>query len=120
MTEYRNQDWCRNIGYHRGNFTSNFETPTCSLFMEDRAAFDDQAHADFERAAQAMRATGVTVIRMDAASTWVHFDIEPRALGFQYWGYVYEPGYDLPGDLVGEQEHVRIDDDWYFVWTDWM
>jgi hypothetical protein len=44
---FRNLDWCTNIVYARGAFSSKPQDPTCNLFDAGPQPFDAQAEAAF-------------------------------------------------------------------------
>jgi hypothetical protein len=125
VTEFRDQDWCRNLAYGQGRFSSNNEQVTCNLFNGTGEPFDADADADFKVIADALRATGLTVIIVD--SGYDHdgrvesavFELQSPGLT-GYWRYIYRPGERVTDDEYSETRTTPIDADWYFQWEDWM
>jgi len=130
VTEYRNQDWCKNIGYSGGIFTDNNESSTCNLFGpdvedEDIPAFTPEASQAFEEVASALSEKGVSVRIISA-----HFDEEGALIAAAFtieagqrdgWVYAYQPGYEpLPEDIPTQTRYTPINADWYFIWDEWM
>jgi hypothetical protein len=119
---YRNQDWCKNIAYQRGLFSSNIETSACNLFDGKSIAMDDRAKQDFQTISNAMATTGVNIHFLSAK-----YDRSNRLIGATFnlstpcrCSYIYEPGYtQLPENFKGELEYTAINSDWYFLWEDW-
>jgi hypothetical protein len=122
VKDYRNQDWCKNIAYKRGNFSNNLTATTCNLFDGKPVAMDDPAKQDFQTIADAMATTGVGIHYLSA-----NYDAAGRLVGANFnlstmcrCSYVYHPNYDrLPENMQGEMEHTAINSDWYFTWEDW-
>jgi hypothetical protein len=122
VKDYRNQDWCKNIAYKRGGFSSNLTSTTCNLFDGKPIAMDERAKQDFQTIATAMATTGVGIDRLSA-----NYDSADRLVGATFnlsticrCSYVYRPSYKrLPENMQGEMEYTAINPDWYFVWEDW-
>jgi hypothetical protein len=122
VKNYRNQDWCKNIAYNRGGFSSNLTRTTCNLFDGKPIAMDERAKQDFQTIATAMAKTGVGIDRLSA-----NYDSADRLVGATFnlsticrCSYVYHPSYQrLPENMQGEMEYTAINPDWYFVWEDW-
>jgi hypothetical protein len=122
VTDYRHQDWCKNLVYQRGKFSSNPQSTTCNyLFQGTPKAFDSQAEQDFQTVATAIANTGVNIL-------WVDTKYNPagnvKQAEFRItdspYSYVYSPNYSkLPEDLPNERLHTAINKDWYFVTEDW-
>lgn len=117
---YRNQDWCKNIFYRRGKFTSNSRA-TCNLFSGKPQPFDAQAQQDFETIEQAIATTKVKLYYVlnlkyagDRTLIGATFSLPS---GHEY---VYAPAYKvLPESLPNEREYSPINEDWYFIRNDW-
>jgi hypothetical protein len=120
---FRNLDWCTNIVYARGAFSSKPQDPTCNLFDSDPQPFDAQAEAAF---AALVREFEIAQVGVQAIKRWPPSATEGGRLVFDLssgsnvgWSLVFSPGYELPESDPGEWVPYPIDDDWYFVWTDW-
>ena len=118
---YRHQDWCQNISYKRGNFSSNLAASTCNLFEDRPTAMNDRAKQDFQVVSNAMATTGVSIHYLSAK-----YDSSDRLIKAEFnlatscrCSYVYQPQYTLPKNMGGEMEFTAINPDWYFVWEDW-
>jgi hypothetical protein len=118
---YRNQDWCQNISYKGGNFSSNLEASTCNLFEDKPVSMNDRAKQDFQAVSNAMATTGVSIHYLSAK-----YDSSDRLIEAEFnlsticrCSYVYQPQYTLPNNMGGEMEFTAINPDWYFVWEDW-
>ena len=125
---FRNQDWCRNILYARGGFTTYNESTTCNLFGAFEPdlpipEFDATADTDFDAVAEALDETDVNVVMLfaefgdEGQLTHARFHVESP--GWDRWQYVYSPGYGQLDDIPNEIEYTPIDADWYFRWEDW-
>jgi hypothetical protein len=121
VKDYRNQDWCKNIDYQRGGFSSNLTATTCNLFDSKPSVMDDRSQQDFQTIANAMATTGVGINYLSAK-----YNSSDRLVGATFnlstvcrCSYVYQPGYRLPANMKGEMEYTAINSDWYFVWEDW-
>lgn len=122
VKNYRNQDWCKNIEYHRGAFSGNLKSTTCNLLDGKPVAMDDRAEQDFQAIATAMATTGVGIHYLSA-----NYDSADRLVGATFnlsticrCSYVYRPRYKrIPENMQGEIEYTAINPDWYFVWEDW-
>ncbi len=115
VTDYRSQDWCRNIVYTRGAFSETTHPTTCNLFDDTPRDFDTDAQRDFDAFAEELRQAGVAIDWLDAeygsGGTLVRASFESATIG-GYRGYLYEPGYALPGDDY-KIRYLPIDHDWY-------
>jgi hypothetical protein len=122
VKNYRNQDWCKNIAYKRGNFSGNLTSTTCNLFDGKPISMDERAKQDFQTISNAMATTGVGIHYLSAS-----YDSTDRLVGATFnlsticrCSYVYRPRYGrLPKNMQGEMEYTAINPDWYFVWEDW-
>jgi hypothetical protein len=118
---YRNQDWCKNVAYQRGNFSNNLKASTCNLFDGIPIGMDDKSRQDFQTISSAMATTGVNIHFLSAK-----YDRSDRLIGAEFnlstpcrCSYVYQPKFDrLPESMKGEMEYTAINSDWYFVWQD--
>jgi hypothetical protein len=118
---YRNQDWCKNIAYARGGFSSNLKASTCNLFTEKPIAIDDRAQQDFQAITSSMATTGGNIHFLSAA-----YDRADRLIRAKFnlstacrCAYVYQPRYSrLPENIEGKMEFTAINSDWFFVWED--
>ena len=124
VTDYRNQDWCKNLAYARGWFSSNLESSTCNLFNEVPIGFDSEAQADFRRVARALRDSGVSVdtvgpVQYDSAGRVARAHFFFAEGGYESESYVFDPSAPLPEDSPGEATFTRIDQDWYLAVEDW-
>ena len=121
---FRNHDWCKYIVYSRGAF-SNSTRSTCNLFSVKPQPFDQQAQTDFDRVAAALESTKIDIlyitdIQDDASHTLITAEFHQNSF-WDYRSFVYAPAYtSLPQDIPGEQIHTRINEDWYYVWMEWM
>ncbi len=110
VTAFRNQDWCWNLAYERGNFSfadDATDADTCNLFEGDGLPFDDQASRDFGSVADALRKTDLDVRLAD----YIEYDADGRVtaasfdlVGFGFSGdrrYIYDPGAPLPKNFRG-------------------
>lgn len=97
---------CSGIEYGRGDFSD----PVCT----DRAPFDDQALADFERMAGAVERTDVAVERIMRVGIGLWVQLEDSS--WQYnWQYVYLPdGASPPAKNWPEEEWTHVSGDWWF------
>jgi hypothetical protein len=127
VVAFRNQDWCRNISYEGGSFTTNTESTTCNLFDDTPASFTTQANADFALVEDALNESGVWVMDVretdyDGSGRMTHaeFDLVGAAWEFSRWSYVYDRGGPIPQDMPNKEIYTRIDSNWYFHWGDWM
>jgi hypothetical protein len=119
---YRNQDWCKNVAYQRGRFSSNLKASTCNLFDGVPISMDDRAKQDFQIVSSSMATTGVGINFLSAK-----YDRSNRLIRAEFHlstacrcSYVYQPRFDrLPANMQGEIEYTAINSDWYFVWEDW-
>jgi hypothetical protein len=113
---YRNQDWCKNIAYKRGGFSSNLKASTCNLFDERPIAMDDRAQQDFQTIASSMATTGVNIHFLSAQYDRSDRLIEARfSLSRCYCSYVYYPRYPPLHNIEGKMESTAINSDWFFV-----
>lgn len=118
---YRNQDWCKNIAYKRGNFSNNSKSLTCNLFAGMPIAMDDRAQQDFQTISSVMATTGVGIHFLSA-----QYDRSDRLIRAEFnlstacrCSYIYQPRFNrLPENMTGEIEYTAINSDWYFVWED--
>jgi hypothetical protein len=125
---FRDQDWCRNISYSAGSFSSNFESTTCNYLFDDQpAAFTGAANSDFARVEDAFNESGVWVycvgqIEYDGNGrlTRAEFALVGAPWDFNRWSYWYDPGHPMPEDMAHERIYTRIDSNWFFQWEDWM
>jgi hypothetical protein len=121
VTDFRNQDWCKNFAYSGGKFSNNNKASNCILFSGQGLAFSANAQRDFEGVAAEASRRGVV---------WFHAEFSDAgsvkevtfscSRFFTRQSYVYSPGYGfLPPDSPRNTLHTRIDKDWYYVWEDW-
>jgi hypothetical protein len=129
VKHYRNLDWCKNISYQRGDYSTNLNSTTCNLFDGNLVVMDDRAKQDFQTIANALASTGVGISGFSAyydpadsseerlRQRLVKADFD---LSVCRCTYVYQPRYDrLPDDgLKGKLEFTKINADWYFIWKD--
>jgi hypothetical protein len=122
VTAYRNQDWCRNMAYRRGKFSSNNDR-ACNLFEGTAQAFDRQAQQDFDTVSRAIAATGV---RLDLISD-IKYGRNGKLKRAEFHlakagrhSYIYSPGYGKPPPNVRfERTYTPLNEDWYYIWEDW-
>jgi hypothetical protein len=121
VTNYRNQDWCKNIAYSAGRF-SNSTTGTCDDFTGPASPFTVASQKDFDFVAAAIAKTGVPVnsFTVDFSNGIIKtatFDVAKSVTRFYY---VYSPNYGAPPpDKPREQWHTPIDKNWYLAKEDW-
>ncbi len=119
---YRDQSWCKNVVYARGQFSNNLEQTTCNLFAGQPVPFDTQAQADFDAISTQLSGTGllyITEAEYDEAGrlSYAQFHLDGRPIRSSY---IYAPGYGvLPESLPNEMEYSPINEDWYYQWMDW-
>jgi hypothetical protein len=122
VKDYRNQDWCKNVAYQRGKFSSNLESTTCNLFDGTPKPMDQQTLRDFQAIANSMATTSVSIHFLSAQynSSNQLVKAEFHLATTCRCSYVYIPQYkQLPENMTGEIEYTAINSDWYFVWEDW-
>jgi len=120
VTDWRDDDWCRDFVYRGGHFMRSDDPEACSPLDAAAQPFNAAAQADFDRIDQALREAHVPireVYRASLPSDELIFDL--RAGSFDRFSYVYDPGYSMPETIEGEWIPTAIDADWYFVWEDW-
>jgi hypothetical protein len=122
VRNWRDQDWCKNMAYAGGQFTTNAAASNCDYFDGPAGAFTDGAESDFARLRSAIRDAHVPVLVISRSEViggqgQITFDV--AAGMFDRFSYVYQPGYD-PGALPEcDCVTTAIDQDWYFVNDDW-
>lgn len=132
LSSYRNQDWCQNIAYSRGAFSSlsgaQDTIHTCNYMLTGAVIpFDDQAKTDFARTHDILARTGVLIHILHAEFDRqghvhsVEFRLNrPGCLFCGKRSYVYQPHYGhLPPDIPKVRWHTTINDNWYLVEEDW-
>ena len=120
VSEWRDDDWCRDFVYDRGHFMTSDEPDNCNPMDGPAKPFDPAAQADFERVAAAFRNAHVPIgeiYRPPADPGATDFDL--RAGAFDRFSYVHDPGYPPQENIENEWVATPIDTDWYFVWEDW-
>lgn len=124
VTDYRNQDWCRNIAYAGGQFSDTTHPPTCNLFEGPAPSFTPAATAVFNSITQVLRQSGVRIMFFDADFNAAgrirsaRFDIDCFLCG--RLGYQYQPNYGVvPEDIPDEMWFTPINHNWYKVKEDW-
>ncbi|MCA9796161.1 MAG: hypothetical protein KC910_30345 [Candidatus Eremiobacteraeota bacterium] len=119
VTAYRNQDWCRNLAYQRGNFSQSTHPSTCNLFEGKVGPFDPKAQADFESIASALGGDRPRVL-------WLNIDYQEGKIRTAEFAldtsttresYLYT--HDTPEDLDGEIMHKPLGGHWYLRLEDW-
>jgi hypothetical protein len=121
VRDYRNQDWCKNIAYKGGNFSNNNKQSTCNLFTGQAKEFDSQSDRDFQAVNGAITNANIQIHYMSAEYdrtgklTQAEFNLVQCSCA-----YVYSPAYkQLPPSQPKEVEYTVINQDWYFVMSDW-
>jgi hypothetical protein len=122
LEAYRNQSWCKNIAYTRGNFSETSHPTTCNLFEGTPEPFDDRATRDFQTLHRLFLLTGVRILFVK-----VYYENDAVRLAefnlacflCSRTRYVYEPNYVLQEDMDGEMWFDAINETWYEVNEDW-
>ncbi|HLY12910.1 MAG TPA: hypothetical protein VKR24_01065 [Candidatus Limnocylindrales bacterium] len=123
---FRNQDWCQFIDYPRGSFTNILDPDsTCNLFDGRPQSFDGTASADFQHVKEALDNSGVGLfmvwnIEYDTNGQITTAEFEVTAGDFDRFSYLYDRDNTIskepnPDTIVTD----RINDDWWFMSTDW-
>lgn len=106
---YRNQDWCKNIAYQRGKFSSNLKATTCNLFDGTPQPMDAQATQNFQAIAHSMATTGVSIHFLSA-----QYDVSHHLSGAEFHlatlcrcSYVYSPQFNDASSAVRLWYSVR-------------
>ncbi len=66
VTDYRNQNWCKNIAYAGGQFSETTHPAICNLFAGPAPSFTAPATAVFNSITQVLRQSGVRIAIFDA------------------------------------------------------
>jgi hypothetical protein len=120
VSEWRDDDWCRDFVYDRGHFMTSDEPDDCNPMGGPPEPFNANAQADFDRVAAAFRDAHVPIREIyrppvDPGTT----DFDLRAGSFDGFSYVHDPGYPPQENIENEWVATPIDANWYFVWEDW-
>jgi hypothetical protein len=123
VTQFRNDDWCQNLFYARGKFSSVPNNDICNLSQDETRPLTSQSEQDFRAVERVLIDSGLkvrlVVVGFDARGQvrYAEFHLDCY---FCRTRYVYDPGYDrLPEDIPGELQHEAINSDWYLVRDDW-
>ncbi|MGE0488283.1 MAG: hypothetical protein AB7S38_03600 [Vulcanimicrobiota bacterium] len=116
---YRNQDWCRNLAYHRGNFSQSTHPSTCNLFTGPVGPFDPQAQTDFDQITTALggdrpRVLWLNLDYQDGKICLAEFALD-RAASRESYLYSLE----MPEDVGHEIIHKALGGHWYLRLEDW-
>lgn len=137
LIEWRESDWCRYIAYDGGRYSEASGSGCNSALMridqpegilEDEASFpalDTQAEEGFDAVAQILNATDLSVQEAslryleDGSVDWAVFVVDSG--GAATWQYHYCPGCgDFEPYTEGDHRYTPINNDWYFMWVEWM
>ncbi|MBD2079502.1 hypothetical protein [Leptolyngbya sp. FACHB-17] len=124
ITDYRNQDWCKNIAYAGGQFSDTAHPATCNLFAGPAPSFTPPATAISNSITQVLHQSGVRIAFFDADFNAAgrirsaRFDINCFLCG--RLRYEYQPNYGaVPEDIPYEMWFTPINHNWYKVNGDW-
>jgi hypothetical protein len=122
ITAYRNQNWCKNIAYSKGNFSETTQPTTCNLFEGEATVFDETANVAFSNLRQTLLFTGVNISFLNAY--YEEGKVRQVEFNLNCWlcsrtRYVYEPNHVLPEDIGSEMWFDAINETWYRVNEDW-
>jgi hypothetical protein len=128
VIEWVHTDSCRNIDYEEGAFANNLESGTCPPFGRAVRPFNAEAEEVWSAVSDSLTATGVPVwavdfVEYDSAGEISYAEFLIDAPLVNRWTYVYDTSGNMPAENhapAGEMIHIRIDDNWYFRWEDWM
>jgi hypothetical protein len=127
VSEFRNQDWCKNIVYSAGQFSDNNRSSTCNLFDGVALPLEDNARTDFDAVVATLAETGVHVTRAS-----ITYDAHNHIQSAEFHlacpinpfcnrpHYVYDPHHTtLRENMPGEYWSTAINTDWFFAQEDW-
>jgi hypothetical protein len=83
LSDYRNQSWCQNIAYARGQFSQNNQATTCNLFDGEAMPFTAEARADFQTLRYKLRGSGFRVAFIKAY--WNHQELKSAEFDLNCW-----------------------------------
>lgn len=125
VENFRDQEWCKNIVYQRGAFSSNLESSTCNLFNQPATPFDHQAQEDFALIEASLAQIGLSIYIISAQYNQqgqlieASFEkycrvclstIHPRST------YIYHPNHNVPEENIPNQiRTLPINQDWYLL-----